>query len=60
MDKEYVIPRLLQLSKLIYGGEPFAKYVKKRNKYVFGSMVKKNVFKNIITENVAIYLIVGK
>jgi hypothetical protein len=57
MDKEYICPKLKNLSLLFYGKDckPFAK--EKKKMYIFGS--KKHKIKNIVSKPVAIYLIIG-
>jgi len=60
MDSEYIVPKLLELSKLMYSptGEPFAKYSKQRDLYIFGCIRPfGEVVKNVVHKSVAIYLV---
>lgn len=58
MDEKYICPKLKQLTLLFYGKDckPFAKV--KKGIFVFGS--KKLGITNKVTEQVAIYLVIGK
>lgn len=59
MDAEYIVPKLLSLCKVMYEGEPFAKFNEKRNVYIFGCIRPFGiVVKNIVHPSVAIYLAV--
>lgn len=61
MDEEYIVPKLLELCKLMYGNEPFAKYSKRRDLYIFGCIHPFGVVvKNVVHRSVAIYLAVGE
>jgi len=57
MDKNYICPKLEKLALLFYGEDckPFAK--EKNKMFIFGS--KKYEVKNIISKQVAIYLVIG-
>lgn len=60
MDSEYIVPKLLSLSKLMYSpnGEPFAKYSKQRDLYIFGCIHPfGEVVRNVVHKSVAIYLV---
>lgn len=61
MDEEYIVPKLLDLAKVMYIGECFAKYSKQRDLYIFGYVNPfGEVTKNIVTKAVAIYIIINK
>lgn len=61
MDEDYIIAHLLKLCELMYIGEPFAKYSKHKNLYIFGSFKPfGKVVKNTVDKSVAIYLIINK
>lgn len=58
MDSEYIVPKLLELCKVMYNDEPFAKYSKQRNLYIFGCIRPfGEVVKNVVHKSVAIYLV---
>lgn len=62
MDETYIVPKLLELSKVMYGKdvESFAKYSKQRGLYIFGCIRPfGEVVKNVVHKSVAIYLAVG-
>lgn len=58
MDNDYICERLLKLSTLLYGkkSRPYAKY--KNGIYIFGS--RKQKIKNIVSKQIAMYLIINK
>lgn len=57
MNETYIVPKLLELAKVMYGGEAFANYSKRRDLYIFGSMYPfGKVIKNVVHRSVAIYL----
>ena len=62
MDSDYIVPKLLELSKVMYNvGEPFAKYSKQRGVYIFGVIRPfGEVIKNVVHKSVAIYLVCHK
>lgn len=59
MDETYVCPKLKKLCSVMYIGEPFAKYNKRRNKYVFGSIDGARLYKNTVEPGIAYFLIGG-
>jgi len=60
MDNDYIVKHLQTLAGLMFTGEPFAKYNKRRDCFIFGGIKEDGTFKkNIVTKNIAIYLVVG-
>lgn len=57
MNKDYICPKLEKLAILFYGKDckPYAK--EKKKMFIFGS--KKYKIKNVISKQVAIYLVIG-
>jgi len=62
MDEKYIVPKLLELAKVMYSeSEAFAKYSERREVYIFGTIHPfGKVVKNVLHKSVAIYLITNK
>lgn len=62
MDSDYVIQHLFALCKVMYtNGEPFAKFSKERDLYIFGAIYPfGKTIKSVVHKSIAIYIILNK